>query len=61
MEDKKIIYMKILQLKQNLDDYDYKGQKYLDGEYTDEEWSEIVVQRKIWREQIRQLEKELEK
>lgn len=38
---------------------DHKGQKYLDGEYTDEEWAEIVAQRKEWRKQTRELEKEL--
>lgn len=49
----------IEELKQNLASFDYKGQKYLDGEYTNEEWAEIVVQRKEWRQQIRELEKEL--
>ena len=49
----------IEKLKQNLADYDYKGQKYLDGEYTEEEWQEIVAQRKQWRQQIRELENQI--
>lgn len=53
------IQHQIEELKQNLKDYDHKGQKYIDGEYTEEEWAEIKAQRKQWREQIRELEKEL--
>lgn len=48
---------RIAELKQLLTDADYKGQKYLDGEYTDEEWQAIVAERKAWREEIRELEK----
>lgn len=48
--------MRITELKQLLTDADYWGQKYLDGEYTEEEWAEKVAQRKAWREEIRQLE-----
>lgn len=51
---------RIMELKQLLSDNDYKGQKYLDGEYTEAEWKEIVQQRKAWREEIRRLESELE-
>lgn len=35
---------------------DYWGQKYIDGEYTAEEWEEKKAQRKAWREEIRSLE-----
>ena len=35
---------------------DYWGQKYIDGEYTPEEWEEKKAQRKAWREEIRSLE-----
>lgn len=49
---------RISELKQMLSDADYWGQKYLDGEYTDEEWQEKVAIRKSWREEIRQLESE---
>lgn len=48
---------RIEELKRLLADTDYKGQKYLDGEYTDEEWQAIVAERKAWREEIRELEK----
>ena len=48
---------RIAELKLLLANADYWGQKYLDGEYTDEEWAEKVVQRKAWREEIRELEK----
>lgn len=37
---------------------DYWGQKYIDGEYTPEEWEEKKAQRKAWREEIRRLEGE---
>lgn len=48
---------RIAELKLLLANADYWGQKYLDGEYTDEEWAEKVAQRKAWREEIRELEK----
>lgn len=47
---------RIEELKQLLTDSDYWGQKYLDGEYTEEEWEEKKAQRKAWREEIRGLE-----
>ena len=47
---------RIAELKQFLANADYWGQKYLDGEYTAEEWAEKVSQRKAWREEIRELE-----
>ena len=47
---------RIVELKQLLAEADYWGQKYLDGEYTEEEWAEKVAQRKAWREEIRSLE-----
>lgn len=52
---------RILELKTNLADYDYKTSKYIDGEYTEEEWTEIVAQRKAWRSEINMLEAELQK
>lgn len=50
---------RLSELLQNLIEWDYKGQKYLDGEYSEEEWNEIKNQRKQWREEVRRLEKEL--
>lgn len=47
---------RIEELKQLLADADYWGQKYIDGEYTPEEWEEKKAQRKAWREEIRSLE-----
>lgn len=47
---------RIAELKQRLAEADCWGQKYLDGEYTEEEWAEKVAQRKAWREEIRSLE-----
>ena len=44
-------------LKQQLAEMDYKSSKYVDGEYTQEEWAEIVAERKAIRERIRELEK----
>lgn len=48
---------RIAELKQILTDSDYWTSKYCDGEYTDEEWAEKVAQRKAWREELRELEK----
>lgn len=50
---------KIAMLKAKLADWDYKTSKYADGEYTEEEWQEIVAQRKAWRGEINRLENEL--
>ena len=47
---------RIEELKGFLADADYWGQKYIDGEYTPEEWEEKKSQRKAWREEIRSLE-----
>lgn len=47
---------RIAELKQNLADADYWGQKYLDGEYTEEEWEVKKATRKAWRKELRELE-----
>lgn len=49
---------RIAELHQLLADSDYWTSKYCDGEYTDEEWAEKVAQRKAWREELRELEKD---
>lgn len=49
---------RIDELKQLLAEADYWGQKYIDGEYTDEEWEAKKAQRKAWRAEIRELEGE---
>ena len=51
---------RIEELKALLAAADYWGQKYIDGEYTEAEWEEKKAQRKAWREEIRELEKEIE-
>jgi hypothetical protein len=55
---KELKQQRIFELKRLLANADYWGQKYLDGEYTEEEWAEKAAQRKAWREEIRQLEAE---
>ena len=47
---------RIAELKALLAAADYWGQKYIDGEYTEDEWAEKKAQRKAWREEIRRLE-----
>lgn len=49
---------RIAELKQLLADADYWGQKYLDGEYTEEEWEVKKATRKAWRKELRELEGE---
>lgn len=50
---------RIAELKALLESYDYKTSKYVDGDYTDEEWAAIVAQRKAWRSEINMIEEEL--
>jgi hypothetical protein len=47
---------RIAELKDLLASWDYKTSKYVDGEYTEEEWQAIIEQRAAWREEIRELE-----
>ncbi|MCH5157524.1 MAG: hypothetical protein J1G02_06605 [Clostridiales bacterium] len=54
------ITARIAELKSNLQAWDYKTSKYLDGNYTDSEWEQIVTQRTEWRDEINRLESELE-
>lgn len=51
-----IAQVEIDQLKQQLADMDYKTSKYVDGEYSETEWAEIVAQRQSIRVRIRELE-----
>lgn len=43
-------------LKQQLINMDYKTSKYVDGEYTTEDWAVITAERKAIRARIRELE-----
>lgn len=51
------IITKIIDLKNLLKDTDYKVLKWKEGELTDYEFEPIRLQRKAWREEIRELEK----
>lgn len=47
---------RIDELHRLLKDADYWTSKRADGEYTEEEWAEKVAIRKVWREELRELE-----
>lgn len=59
--DKKLLYVKINDLKIKLAKSDFKLLKFLDGECTEEEYKPYKEQRKQWRAQINALEIELQK
>ena len=50
---------RISELKQKLEETDYKAIKYAEGELTEEEYAPMKAQRKAWREEINKLEEEL--
>ena len=50
---------RIIELKQKLEDTDYKAIKYAEGELSAEEYAETKAQRRAWREEINKLEEEL--
>ena len=50
---------RIIELKQKLQDTDYKAIKYSEGELSAEEYAETKAQRRAWREEINKLEEEL--
>ena len=51
--------VQIIELKQKLADTDYAVIKIAEGSATKEEYSDIIEQRKKWREEINRLECEL--
>ena len=53
-------WKKILDLKNQLSATDYQPNKYIEGEYTEEEWEEKKAQRMAWRKAIREIEKDFE-
>ena len=53
------VEQRIFELKLNLQETDYQPLKYIDGEYTEEEYAVLKAQRQAWREEIRLLEKQL--
>ena len=50
---------RISELKQKLQETDYKAIKYAEGELSVEEYAETKAQRRAWREEINKLEEEL--
>ena len=50
---------RIAELKQKLQETDYKAIKYAEGELSVEEYAETKAQRRAWREEINKLEEEL--
>ncbi len=50
---------KILSLKRNLAETDYKLMKHMDGALTEEEYNAVRDQRAVWRKQINDLEAEI--
>ena len=51
-------YARLVELKNNLTATDYQPSKYIEGEYTEEEWEEKKAQRAAWRNEIREIEKD---
>ena len=49
---------KIVLLKQNLADTDYKAIKYAEGLISEEDYQETKAQRQAWRDEINRLESE---
>ena len=58
-EQIKNYYLRINELKTCLRETDYKRNKWIDGELTDEEWFPIREQCKAWRAEINALEIEI--
>ena len=50
---------RIIELKQKLQETDYKAIKYAEGELSLEEYAETKAQRRAWREEINKLKEEL--
>ena len=51
-------WKQILQLKNRLLATDYWDNKYIEGEFSEEEWAEKRAQRAAWRSEIREIEKD---
>lgn len=56
-ETQKIQYARIAELKQQLNDTDYKALKYADGVLSEEEYEPVRVVRQAWRDEINEIEK----
>lgn len=49
---------RIRELKQLLANTDYKVQKYLEGQMSEDEWTTAKAERQAWRDEINKLEEE---
>ena len=56
-EYKKYARERISELKMLLTQTDYKVQKYMEGQLTEEEWAIAKAERQAWRDEINELEK----
>lgn len=53
------IQLRIFELKQQLSNTDYQAIKYAEGMLTEEEYTSIKAQRQAWRDEINELEKDI--
>lgn len=56
-DTQKAYWKRTNELKNNLAATDYQVNKYIEGEYSKEEWEPKKAQRAEWREEIREIEK----
>lgn len=57
-DEQKEKWKRITELKNKLAATDYQSNKYIEGEYTEEEWKQKKAQRAAWRNEIREIEKD---
>ena len=60
-KQKRVIMLKIHRLKAMLRQTDYQAIKYAEGVLTEEEYAPIKAKRQAWRDEINELENELNK
>lgn len=56
-QEQKEQWQRMLYLRNRLISTDYQTNKYIEGEYSEEEWAEKKAQRAAWRNEIREIEK----
>lgn len=52
-------HLRMQELKQKLAETDFQAIKYAEGEMTEEEYEPIKQQRKVWRKEYNELEREI--
>lgn len=60
ISEKELKLYRIEELKQKLFNTDYQAIKYAEGELSEEEYAPMRIQRKLWRDEINQLEEEVQ-